>query len=67
MQASDPGTKEPASPTAAAEELPPHYAGSLTYSNNSFHGLSVASMLRKLNKGISNLHNTEDMGEKIIA
>ena len=67
VQASDPGRPGPASPMAAEEELPPHYAGSVTSSINSRHGLSVASMLRKLNKCISNMQNTEDMGEKIIA
>ena len=66
VQASDPGAQEPASPTAAAEELP-HYAGSVTSSINSHHGLSVASLLRKLNKCISKMQNKADMGKKIIA
>ena len=57
---------EPASLTAAAEELP-HYAGSVTSSINSRHGLSVASLLKKLNKCISSMQNTADMGEKIVA
>ena len=65
VQASDPSAQEPASPTAAAEELP-HYVGSVT-SINSRHGLSVANLLRKLNKCISSMQKTADMGEKNIA
>ena len=65
VQASDPGAQEPASPTAAEEELPPHYTGSVTSSINSRQGLSVGSMLRKLHKCISNMQNTGDMGEKL--
>jgi hypothetical protein len=67
VEASEPGRQEPASPIAAAEEPPPHYAGSVTSSINSRHDLSVASMLRKLQQCISNMQNTEAMGEKIIA
>ena len=51
----------------AAEEPPPHYAGSMTSSIHSRCRLSVASMLRKLQKCVSNMQNTEVMGEKIIA
>ena len=67
VEASEPSRQEPASPIAAAEEPPPNYAGSVTSSVTSCHGLSVASMLKKLQKCISNMSNTEAMGEKIIA
>ena len=50
VQDSDPGVQAAVSPTPAAEL--PHYAGSVTSSNHSRHGLSVASQLRKLNKCI---------------
>ena len=55
-----------ASPTPAAGGLS-HYAGSVTSSINSRHGLLVASQLRKLYKCILSMQNTADMGEKIIA
>ena len=45
VEASKPGKQEPASPIAVAEEPPPNYAGSVTSSVTSCHGLSVASML----------------------
>ena len=67
VEASEPGRREAASPIAAAEEPPPNYAGSVTSSVTIHHDLSVASMLRKLQKCISNMRNTEAMGEKIIA
>ena len=66
VQDSDPGAQAAVSPTPAAEELP-HYVGSVTSSINIRHELSVASQLRKLNKSISSMQNTADIGEKIIA
>ena len=67
VEVSEPCRQEPASPIVVAEEPPPNYTGSVTSSVTSCHGLSVASMLRKLQKCISNMRNTESMGVKIIA
>ena len=50
VQDSDPWVQAAVSPTPAAEL--PHYAGSVTSSIHSRHGLSVACQLRKLNKCI---------------
>ena len=65
VEASEPGREEPASPIAAAEEPPQHYAASVASTAASRQGIS--NNFRKLQKCISTMQNTEAMGEKIIA
>ena len=66
MEASEPGRQEPVSPIGAVEEPPPEYAGTVASSVTSCYGLSVASLLRKLQRFFTNMRNTETMGEKEI-
>ena len=65
VEASEPCREVPASPIAAVEEAPLHYAGSIASTAGSRQGF--ANNFKKLKKPIASLQSTEAMGEKTIA